>query len=600
MKGVIRLTLAFIFVIFLSFPSFALTDVDVKFVEYVYDLGKYIEKKPVYERGDSVKVYVEVRDVNRFRAYAIDFVFIVYDPEGYPVLGKVISKSGTGWIDEVYAVYEFDIGENWELGKYKVEVYVFDVLNATATYKEYREFRDELIEEGSAKVDVRKLARTDVDYVFRTVYFEVVKDVKSKVYVFDSSLKAKVLPVGMNNSLLVSLFNAGDEEAKFYVKLFIDGEKFSKKKVGLKPWSWERIEFEIPQLSRGKHTIEILVDWDNVVYSKLLPIFLKPVVFEKPILVGKLDGGFIVLSENNYVLGSASTELEGNLKFPEEYSVNKENAAKMLTNILAYTWFSANKSGDIDVGLYIKSDERSEKILPNLLDYISEISKAPIKYRGVVEKDELGGIDVLFYVTDKPELSELEDFVKNGGILIIDVTDYWFGDEKLKEKYALEKVNEIYRSFFDLSINKTVEIKLKTELHLPPELKYFNLTVSDFIVRVGEEVKISVEVKNEGGAGKVPVLVYINDEEVYNETMEFYTNEVKYIEFTYVPEKEGAYKVVAGEVSKVFFAKEEEKNVTKAVETPKPLEKRRENAGLIAALVGVLALLIAVRIYLRR
>ena len=587
--------------VLLSIPSSALTDVNVKFVDYVHDYKKYIERTAIFERGDKVKIYVDAKDINRFRAYAVDFAYVVYDPKGYPILGGVSSKSGTGWKNEVYNVFEFTIGDDWVFGRYKVEVYVFDVLNATATYKEYRAFVDRLIRDGSANVDVKKFSRANVDYVKKVVYFQVAESVQSKIYVFDSKLKAKVLPVGMNNSIIFTIFNSGNKIAKFYVKLLIDGEKFGKKKVEVKPWSFERVEFEIPQLKEGRHRIEIAVDWGNIEYARTLPIFLNPAVFEKPISIGKMGKGYIVLSENNYVLGSSMTKLFSEPNFPEKYSVNKENAAKMLTNVLAYLWLSSGKKGEIDVGLYVKSDERAETILPKLLDYISEMSGAPIRYLGVLERDEIWKADVLFYVTDKPNIKELEEFVKKGGILIVDVTDYWFNGKSLREKYSLKEEEKVYTSFFDLNINKTVEIKIKTEVKLPPELAYSNLTISDFLVEVGESVKISFDVKNKGGAGKVPITVYVNDEEIYNETFEFYPGDVKHIELEYVPEKEGSYKVTVNGISKVFFAKEvKEENVTK-FETPQPVKvSRRENAQLVAGLVGVLALLVILRIYLKR
>ncbi len=606
MVGVNRLLTVLVVLAFLIQPSVAISDINVKFVSYVKDLGKYIEKSPVYAKGDEVKVYVEAKDVNHFRAYAVDFVFVIYDPKGYPVAGAVVEKRGSGWEDEVYATYSFKVPDDWISGKYKLEVYAFDVLNSSATYEEYKSFRDKLIEKGEASIDVKTKSRKDVDYIKKTLNFWVRDRVDSRIYIFDSGLKAVELPVGMNNSLVFTVLNAGEKPANFYVWLYIDGKKFDKKKVELDPGKYERVEFEVPQLEVGEHRLEVVADWDNVVYSKILPIYLPPVMFAKPVLVSKLGKGYIVLSENDYVLGSAgaSGDDSSKPKFPEsEYDLNRDDAAKVITNVLAYTWRNVNGSGDIDVGLYIKSDERAEEVLPKLLEYVNKISKAPVKYRGVVDRDELKGIDVLFYVSDNPDPSELEDFVRNGGILILDATTYWFDDSSLVSKYNLKEVGEIYKSFFDFSsVNKTVSIKLVTELKLPPELKYSNLTISDFLVMVGEPVKISFDVKNEGGPGKAPVVVYVDDEEVYNRTLEFYPNEVKHIEITYVPQKEGAYKVTldGSKVSKVFFAKELKKeNVTKA-ETPVPERKERKNAGLVAALIGLLALLVGLRIYLRR
>ncbi|WP_148305957.1 hypothetical protein [Geoglobus acetivorans] len=599
--------LACLIFLFMVSPTLAIDNFAIKLVDHVDGYGKFIERKIPYEKGETAKIYVQASDINHFRAYAVDFLVVVYDPDGYPVAGKVIRKSGLDWTNSIFTVFDINIPESWKTGEYRAVVYVFDVLNTTATEQEYKSFLERLINGSDASLFVYTEKRNDVDYLKKEIRFNVVDEVKSTVYLFDSNLKAAILPEGMNNTLQVSVFNAGNKKVSFYLRLLIDGEYFSKKKVELGPYESTRVEFSVPQLDIGDHKLEISAGWSKVAGLQVLPVYVQPYLFNKPLKIGKVGNGTLVLSANNYVLGSVGVSGMDNkardFDFEKAYDMNRDNAAKMLTNVLAYLWKNGNYSDEMKVALYYKSDERAEKILPDLLEYIRQLNKAPVSYVGVVEDYELDKADIVFYVTDKPEMTAFSDYLKRGGKVVLDVTNYYFSDAGLKRKYGLREAPDLLTSFYDFSsINKTVSIRLKTELKLPPELKYSNLSVSDFIVDVGQPVKVSFDVKNEGGTGTAEIVVKINGIVAYNETVNIYQNEKKHVEFEYIPKQEGSYKVLLDDssISKVFFAK----NVTSASPTPTPAvengENGRKDAGTVTILVGVLAVLIVLRFYLRR
>ncbi len=589
-------------------PASAIENVAVFLVDHVDDYGKYIPHNINYQIGDTVKVYSQAEKINHNRAYAVDFVFVVYDPEDYPVAGTVISKKGADWTERVYAVYQFKIPDGWKTGEYRIELYAFDVLNSSATYEDYRSFFDNLIKSGNAKVDVFRLPRSEVDYKKKEIKFRVLDDVVPEIYLFDSGLKASVLPEGMNNTLQVSVFNAGNEKVDFYLNFLINRDFFSKKRIILEPYSSTRVEFSVPQLEVGDYRLELVPEWTNYRKVSTLPIYVKPYLFKKPVMIGAFGDGVLILSPNNYVLGSGGVsgldEKTPKFDFEKEYNMNRDNAAKTLTNIIAYFWKNGNNSETMKIGLYYLSDPRADETLKNLIEYIRDLNQAPVDYVGVVSDYELDRTDILIYVTSNPQLERLQEYLKDGGKLVIDVSDYYFEISSITEEYGMRNATELERTFYDLTtINKTVSIRIKTELKLPPELKYSNLSISEFIVEVGNPVKISFDVKNEGGAGIADVFVRINDIIVYNQTLRIFQGEKKHIVFEYVPEKEGSYKVVLDDtsVSKVFFARNvtKEENVTK---TPTPSQEKpaKRDPTLITILAGVLAVLIILRMYMRK
>ncbi len=598
---------AFLLSIFLMLaPVFALENFKVALIEHVDGYGKFIPKSGNYQIGDTVKIYAHVKEINHKRAYAVDFVFVIYDPDDYPVAGTVISKKGADWTDKTYAVYQFEIPDGWKTGEYRAEVYAFDVLNSTATYNNYKSFFDNLIENGEAKITVSSIPRDEVDYKKKEVRFRVVHDVKPEIVLFDSGLKAAVLPEGMNNTLQVSIFNKGNEKAGFYLNFLIDGKFFSKKWVEIEPHGSTRVEFNVPQLEVGDHSLVLIPEWDNHFNEKFPPIYVEPYYFNRPLMIASIGNGSIILSLNDYILGSGgavnSDEKNVKIDMEKEYDMNRDSAAKTLTNVIAYAWNNINHSNVIRIGLYYKSDLRADGLLRDLVDYIKKLNRAPIEYAGVISDYELERVDLLVYVSGSPDLERVIGFAENGRVLFVDVSDYYYDSSSVVSRYHLKEARELEKTFYDFSsINKTVSIRLKTELRLPPELKYSNLSISDFIVDVGKPVRISFDVVNKGGAGIEKVFVKINEILVFNETVKIFQGERKHFEFEYIPEKEGSYKVVLDDtgISKVFFAK----NVTKnAVVAPTPAEKKpvKRDPTLITILAGILAFLIIVRMYLRR
>ncbi|WP_048085966.1 hypothetical protein [Archaeoglobus veneficus] len=622
LKVPVRLIILAIILILCSSPSLALSQSDFKvaFVTYVYDYDKYIPRwDNVYKQGDTIKLYVGVENVNRGRAAAVDFVVVVKDPEGYVVDGKVVQKRVTGYQDEIYDVIEIGVKDDWINGKYQIDAYVFDVLNLSATYKSYNELYDKILYSGQYDLSIGTISRDEAPYVKKRLTFYVKPyTIPNQFVVFDARLEASALPEGASNTLKVTVINKIDEEGTITLKALVDGRVVDSKTVELSGYEVKVVSLEIPPLPLGTHLIQVKTD--NGVLSRTLPVFVRPLLYDRPILIGDVKDGSVVYSPNNYILGSVGISEISDVDVDSAisklktsgYDVNREDAKKMLTNILAYLYKHYGKSGVAKVALLEGSDSRAEKVLPELLEIVKKDSGAPIEYVGVRGYSELKDVDIAIYVGGSvPKVGQLGYFFDAGGFLIVDNPLYWKDYREELERELLyiggwKKVKtpeELYFSYYDLRIDRGIEVTISTEITLPPKLQYSELSVDKFISTAGEPIMISFKVKNVGKSGKEVVKVLVNGEPAYEEEVMLKTGEEKSISFEYVPEEEGSYKVeIPGtNLVKVFFVKAKTTGQLAPKPTPTPQEKRstREGGALVVGSAALLAALVIARMLLR-
>jgi len=599
-------------------PSSAISKSDFKvaFVTHVYDYNKYIPRINVYKPGDDMKLYVGVENVNRGRAAAVDFVIIVKDPNDYTVCGKVVKKRITGYVDEIFDTISLKVDDSWVDGKYKIEAYAFDVLDSDETYRNYNEIYYKLISgEGDYySLSVETVSRKVAPFVMKelTFYVRSHSSLPNQFIIFNPRFEATRLPVGAPNVLKVTVANTLDVKGDTEIKVLVDGKVVDDKKVELKGYEIKEVSFEIPPLKIGRHLI--CVRAENSIISGNLPIIIKKLIYKKSILVGDVLNGTMIYLPNNYVLGSAGIsevedlDVKKALKNLESPSLNRESARKMITNVLAYIYLenSQNYKKGIRVALLEGSDERAGKILPKLLEIIRRESGAPVTYKGLREYDNLSDVDVAFYVGCLPEVEKLRYFFERGGVLIVDNPLYWMD---CKGRLSLESLTvggwknvstpkRIFYSFYQLDAYSGIWVNVTKEIKIPPKIVYYNLSIDKFITSVGEPVKVSFKIRNEGKTGSVDVKVLINGETVYERKVTLKSGEERLISFEYTPTIEGSYRVeIPGTgLVKVFFAKAKTPVTTP---TPTQTSEKREGSVFIVVSAVILTALIIARILLR-
>ncbi len=592
---------------------------DVKIVSYVYDYGKVIPRwSNVFEKGDTLKLYLAYQNPNsNVGALALDFVIYIKDPNGYVVYKKIINVRKLGYYDHIYEVLDIPIDKNWLPGKYTLEAYVFDVLDYTSVLKSYMRYN---VYEGSGGGKIKTVNRKDAPFTKRTLTFYVKNGAvypPDRFIVFDARFEKRVVPVGIPNEFGVSVFNNYQKDGKIVVGLMVDGKIVERHEVYLGPYEVKRIKFTVPPLPKGVHVIKVVAFDKNVKYESTPPIFVKPLLYDKPILVGKILRGCIIYSPNDYVLGSVGvTSIGGKVDLSifnsRGYVMNRESAMEVLTNVIAYDYRNYVK-GPITVALLKDSDSRARQVLPALIDYVKDKTNAPVQYLGVRSYGDLGDVNLLIYVGSKaPNINELEYFFDKGGVLFVDDVDYWkdLSGSIASQAYIVKNwtgfrfSDELYKSYFDFGITKIVTVLY--EKKVPPKFVFSDLRVSKFLTNVGEPVTITFKVKNIGGSGTSKVMVSINGEVVFKKTITLKTGEITNLSFDYIPRREGSYKVqIKGtNLMAIFFAKSNTTSVSsggsiKGAQTTVKEIKASGGAGLVVGSAALLAALIIIRLLIR-
>lgn len=628
-KRVIRVITLVIFLILITnliiHPStaFHATQFESKLVTYVHSHDKYITKwNNVYSPGDTINLYVSIEDVNPNRAAAVDFVYVVTDPNGYVVDAGEKARHKIGYQEDFFNVLDINIKEDWIKGDYELDVYAYNVINSSEVYSEYVEIRRTAPYTGSSGVDVATTGRKNSPSVHEEMEFTVSDSIsppKDQLLVYDSYLRAKKLPQGVGNFLHLSVLNTIGYEGSGALQLLIDGKPVEEKKITLNSYEKTDVSFRVPSLDLGVHTIKVVPKSNNIQLKRTLPMFIKPLVYNGEIQLGDIHNGSVVYSPNNYVLGSIgvsaitdSKNIEGSLKVMKNKD-SARKAMKMFTNTIAYLWSKHDRQGAITVGLLEGSDDRAEKIFPELMSMVKSESGAPINYRGVLKPNEINNASVVFYVNDEPpNIENMEKFFKRGGLLVVDNTGYWSTPKnKLNEKLdslgewgGFETEEDLYGAYYDLYIDKVITITTREEpTGAPTEFKLSNLDVDKFIVDVGEPVNVSFKAINQGKEGGKEVRVLINNEVVFERTISLSIGEERTISFQYTPQKEGSYKVTVEDtrLSKVFFAKKggEEQETPTATPTKEEEGGRQGGIELIIGSAVLLAALVIIRLFMR-
>lgn len=627
-RRVLRVVTIVIFLILITnliiYPSTAIraTQSDSELVTYVHSHDKYISRwNNVYTPGDKISLYVSADEINPNRAAAVDFVYVVTDPNGYVIDAGEKERHTLGYQEEFFNVFQIDIKEEWIKSKYELDVYTYDVLNTSGTFSNYARLHRSAPYSGDAGVDISTIDRRGAPKTHEEMEFVVSDSIsppKNQLLVYDSYLRAKELPEGVGNFLHLSVLNTINYEGSGSLQLLIDGKPVETKKLTLNGYEKTDINFQIPSLGLGVHTIEVVPKSDNIQLKETIPMFVNPLVFNGEIQIGEIYNGSVVYSPNNYVLGSIgvsaltdSKNIEGSIKVMKNKEIAR-SSMKMFTNTIAYLWSKNNRQGAITVGILEGSDDRAEKVLPELIDMVKRESGAPINYLGVLKRDQINRASIVFYVNDKsPNVEDMENFFKRGGFLIVDNTGYWStpksklteGLNSMKGWTGFKTEEDIYGAYYDLYIDKVITITTREEpSKVPTEFRLANLNVDNFIVDVGEPVNVSFTAVNQGKKGGKEVKVLINNEVVFEQTIDLDIGEERTISFQYTPESEGSYKITieGTQLSKVFFAKKGTEEQETPTATPTKEETgRQDGIVLIIGSAVLLAALVIIRLFMR-
>lgn len=290
MRGWKRTGFAIAFLLLLLYISAitAASAVNVVVVSDVTGLSDYVPRSHSFTHGDTLKVYVEMQDVNHVGFVSVDFFFIIEDPKGHVVATdttNVERENYRAWDD--YVVYTKEIPDWWLYGKYELGIYAYDRVDETKTREEVQKIEgnrtspEKLIEDEEFELgdvvtksltDSRKEKTSIIFFVHPEEIIEKLKppeiirpptptprpeEVKRPVFtVTDVSIDKFTVKPGETVSISVTVKNEGIEGTE-RVTLLINNEKEAEESVTLGFMESKTLIFPVTKDIPGTYKVTI-------------------------------------------------------------------------------------------------------------------------------------------------------------------------------------------------------------------------------------------------------------------------------------------------------------------------------------------------------
>jgi hypothetical protein len=272
--------IAFLLLLLLYFLAVTVASaVNAVVVSEVTDLRDYVPRGHSYTHGDTLKVYVEMRDVNHEGFAFVDFAFIIEDQKGHVVATDTLDVERRDYVNDVYVVYTKKIPDWWLYGKYELDIHAYDRVDDAMVRVEEQKIEgnrsspEKLIEDDEFELvdDVEDVTKSILDsrkektriifFVHPEEIIEIEKPpeviIKRPVFtVTDVSIdKFKVMP-GETVSISVTVKNEGMEGTE-KVTLVINDEKEAEESVTLDRMESKTLIFHVKKDLPGTYKVTI-------------------------------------------------------------------------------------------------------------------------------------------------------------------------------------------------------------------------------------------------------------------------------------------------------------------------------------------------------
>ncbi|MDL5502023.1 MAG: hypothetical protein QSU88_02300, partial [Candidatus Methanoperedens sp.] len=116
--------------IILTVPSLAVDNGYSRIVYNVRGLQDYdLHWNDRFPPGSILKIYVEADGVNHKREVAVDYIFIIKDPNNNIIDTSLYSNRYHDYRENDFMTYSKNLPQDWDDGVYTADVHIFDLLN---------------------------------------------------------------------------------------------------------------------------------------------------------------------------------------------------------------------------------------------------------------------------------------------------------------------------------------------------------------------------------------------------------------------------------------------------------------------------------------
>ena len=142
-----KLTILIMVFIISAVPSLAVDNGYARIVYNVRGLQDYdLHWNDRFPPGSTLRIYAEANGVNHKRQVAVDYIFIIKDPNNNVVDTALYSNRYEDYRENDFMTYSRNVPQEWDDGVYTADIHIFDLLNESLMDTYYSELINVIFE----------------------------------------------------------------------------------------------------------------------------------------------------------------------------------------------------------------------------------------------------------------------------------------------------------------------------------------------------------------------------------------------------------------------------------------------------------------------
>ncbi|MFZ3168029.1 MAG: hypothetical protein WA130_10485 [Candidatus Methanoperedens sp.] len=277
-----KLTLLIMVFIILTVPSLAVDNGYARIVYNVRGLQDYdLHWNDRFPPGSILKIYAEANGVNHQREVAVDYIFIIKDPNNNVVDTSLYSNRYEDYRENDFMTYSKNLPQGWVDGVYTADIHIFDLLNESLMDKYYSELINSYLNE-SDRPDIPVMNRSNASvlpeqhllitktfFVDRYANKYPVDRFRIEKIMLDRTSVAPDMPVTVSVNVSNTFYDKGSTS----LDLLLDNKVINKTTLEIESYSSSQTNFTVSSEIIGNHTVEIIPTGMNTIGLNMSVVF---------------------------------------------------------------------------------------------------------------------------------------------------------------------------------------------------------------------------------------------------------------------------------------------------------------------------------------
>jgi len=268
--------------ILITVPSQAIDNGYARVVYNVRGLQDYdLHWNDRFPQGSILKIYAEVNGINHRREVAVDYIFIIKDPNENVVDTTLYSNRFNEYRENDFIAYSREIPQGWVDGVYSAEVHIFDLLNDSLMDTYYNDLIFSYLNE-SDKPDLPIMNRSNASKIpeqYKKIMKSFFIDRYSNKYPVDrfrlENITVNRPIVAPNEPVIISIdvINTFYDKGSTSLNFLLDNKLIERKTVEIESFSSKQVNFTVSTEIMGNHTVEFIPTGNNTIGIDLFGFF---------------------------------------------------------------------------------------------------------------------------------------------------------------------------------------------------------------------------------------------------------------------------------------------------------------------------------------